>query len=76
MAEFVAAVRGGPVPDTEARRNVVSVAMVEAAIASAQAGRPVRLVDVLEAAHAEALRSAGDGDVADVLRSWTSVTPR
>lgn len=74
LAEFVAAVRGGPVPDTEVHRNVVSVAMVEAAIASAEAGRPVLLADVLESAYAVALRTVETAAVADVLRSWTSVT--
>lgn len=72
LAEFVAVLRGGPVPATEAHRNVVSVAMVEAAIASAEAGRPVMIADVLESAYAAALGDA-DGELAEVLRSWTSV---
>ncbi|WP_459643478.1 Gfo/Idh/MocA family protein [Kineococcus sp. NUM-3379] len=73
LAEFRTALRGGPVPMGEVHANVLSLAMVEAAVASAATGTRVRIDDVLEAAHAEALRQEARPEVAGVLRSWTSV---
>ncbi|CAA9300473.1 MAG: Myo-inositol 2-dehydrogenase [uncultured Friedmanniella sp.] len=73
LAEFVQAVRTGVEPDTVARRNVWSVAMVEAAIASTELGGRVLLEEVLESAYVEAVRGARDPDVRDVLQSWPSV---
>lgn len=73
LAEFVAAVRGGPVPATEVHRNVLSVAMVEAAVASAAAGGRILLAEVLESAYVEAVSGAGDGGVREALQSWPSV---
>ena len=73
LAEFVDAVRTGVEPDTVARRNVWSVAMVEAAIASTEVGGRVLLEEVLESAYVEAVRGAGDSDVREVLQGWPSV---
>jgi predicted dehydrogenase len=67
LAEFVAAVRSGAVPQSEAHSNVISVAMVEAAVQSAATGAPVRIADVLTAAHAEAIATATDTDVLKTL---------
>ena len=41
MEDFVAAVRGGPPPETAGADNVKSLAMVFGAVRSAEAGRPV-----------------------------------
>ena len=41
MQDFVAAVRGGPPPETAGADNLKSLAMVFAAIESAETGRPV-----------------------------------
>ncbi|MET7277594.1 Gfo/Idh/MocA family oxidoreductase [Kribbella sp. NPDC005582] len=73
LAEFVAAVRSGTVPQSEAHSNVISVAMVEAAVQSAATGAPVRIADVLTAAHAEAIATATDSAVRACLESWPDV---
>ena len=73
LAEFVGAVRTGIEPETVARRNVWSVAMVEAAIASTEVGGRVLLEEVLESAYVEAVRGAKEADVRAVLQGWDSV---
>ena len=73
LAEFVAAVRSGTVPQSEVHSNVISVAMVEAAVQSAATGAPVRIADVLTAAHAEAIATATDSAVRACLESWPDV---
>jgi predicted dehydrogenase len=47
LAEFVRCVRDGDRPDSAAARNIVSLAMVEAAVRSAAEHRPVAIADVL-----------------------------
>ena len=44
LAEFVAALRSGRPPQSEGRDNLRSLAMCHAAVESAQAGTPVRIV--------------------------------
>jgi predicted dehydrogenase len=73
LAEFVRAVRHSTVPQSEVHANVVSVAMVEAAVRSSASGEAVRIADVVAAAHAEAVDTVPEGAVRDVLRSWPSV---
>ncbi|PPK92113.1 putative dehydrogenase [Kineococcus xinjiangensis] len=75
LREFLHALRGGPAPMGEVHANVLSLAMVEAAVESAATGARVRIDDALERAHAEALREEDRPEVAEVLRSWTSVRP-
>lgn len=48
LDEFLRWLRGGPLPQTECHDNIKSLAMVFAAIESAQSGRPVRVADLLE----------------------------
>jgi predicted dehydrogenase len=72
LAEFVAAVRAGGTPWGEARDNVLSVAMVEAAVRSAEARRRVEIADVLEDGYAEAVRSQENADLRRVLQAWGS----
>jgi predicted dehydrogenase len=73
LAEFVAALRTGTLPWGEAHSNVLSLAMVEAAIRSAVARQRVLLADVLDAAHAEAVTAEAQPEVRAVLESWRSV---
>jgi predicted dehydrogenase len=73
LAEFVRALRTSTTPQTEVHANVISIAMVEAAVRSSATGTVVRIADVLTAAHAEAIDTVPDGVLLDVLRSWPSV---
>jgi predicted dehydrogenase len=70
---FADAVRTTAVPMGEVHENVLSLAMVEAAVRSAESGQRVLLDDVLTAAHAEAVRTETRPDVRDALVSWPSV---
>lgn len=67
LAEFVAALDGGPAPSGEIHRNVWSLAMVEAALESSRIGATVAFADVFAAAYKAALAVA-DADVAAELR--------
>ena len=58
LAEFVAALDGGPAPSGEIHSNVWSLAMVEAAVRSAERGQKVMLDDVFGEAREELLRSS------------------
>jgi predicted dehydrogenase len=70
---FLQALRTGQRPPGEIHENVMSLAMVEAAVRSAATDRAARLDDVLERAHAKALREEARADVRGALESWTSV---
>lgn len=70
LVEFVAAVRASTVPQSEVHSNVISIAMVEAAVRSASTGAPVRIADVITAAHAEALETVQDPALLAALKSW------
>jgi predicted dehydrogenase len=70
---FVEALRTGERPSGEVHENVMSLAMVEAAVQSAEIGRAARLDEVLEAAHARAIREEIRADVRGALESWSSV---
>ena len=70
LAEFVDHLRRGTRPATAAASNVVSLAMVEAAVQSAAESRPVRIADVISSAYGEALAGDHDPRVHAVLESW------
>jgi predicted dehydrogenase len=70
---FVRALRTGEPPSGEVHENVMSLAMVEAAVRSAASGRLERLDDVLERAYARALAEETRADVRDALAGWPSV---
>ena len=72
LVEFVAAVRESTVPQSEVHSNVISVAMVEAAVRSASLGTPVRIADVITDAHAEALATVQDPTLHAALEAWPS----
>jgi predicted dehydrogenase len=73
LAEFVAAIRDGGVPSGEIHRNVVSLAMVEAAIRSARTGRRVNVADLLDEAYEHALRTERRPELRAALAAWPSV---
>ena len=74
LAEFVHTLRhGGSNPNGEVHSNVVSVAMVEAAVRSAEIGERVRVADVITDAYAQALATESDERIRQVLASWPSV---
>jgi predicted dehydrogenase len=75
LAEFVSALRTGSVPSGEVHSNVLSLAMVEAAVRSAETGQRVRIADVLEEAHAVAVRDERIEALSPVLASWTTPLP-
>lgn len=70
LADFCAALRGGPVPESEVHGNAWTQAIVEAAVRSADTGRRVELAELLD----EALAAARDLDSGDgrsqALTSW------
>jgi predicted dehydrogenase len=73
LAAFVRALRTGETPDGEVHGNVMSLAMVEAAIESTDTGARVLIDDVLDRAYAAALAGEQRDDVRAQLESWTSV---
>lgn len=73
LAEFVLALRTGAVPSGEVHTNVLSLAMVEAAIRSAQAGARVLIGDLLSEAHARAIRAERRPEIRSRMESWPSV---
>lgn len=73
LALFVDALRTGEAPMGEVHENVLSLAMVEAAVESAAAGRRVVLDDVLARAWERAVAEEAHPQVREALRGWTSV---
>ncbi|WP_275451099.1 Gfo/Idh/MocA family oxidoreductase [Arthrobacter sp. H5] len=72
LAEFVSALRSGDVPSGEVHSNVLSLAMVEAAVQSASSGQRVLIDDVVEDAYRVAVTSERRADVRAALGSWGS----
>jgi predicted dehydrogenase len=73
LAEFVTAVREGSVPASEVHRNVMSLAMVEGAIRSAQTGERAVLADLLDEAYEHALATERRPQLRAALASWPTV---
>lgn len=73
LAAFVSGIRTGAPMMCEAADNVLSLAMVEAAVESAGTRARVLIDDVLERAHARALAHEAREDVRAALASWISV---
>lgn len=74
LAEFVGVIRNGDVPDSRARRNVMSLAMVESAITSAETSRTIEITETLEAGYSVALSGDYRPEVREVLRGWGSAS--
>ncbi|RKR76174.1 Gfo/Idh/MocA family protein [Frondihabitans australicus] len=73
LAAFVSSLRTGAVPDGEVHGNVMSLAMVEAAIESKESGSRILIDDVLSRAYETALATEKRDDVRAQLESWSSV---
>jgi predicted dehydrogenase len=73
LAEFVAALRDGSVPSGEVHSNIMSLAMVEGAVRSAQTAQRVVLADLLDEAYAQALDVEERPELRAALASWASV---
>ena len=73
LAEFIAALRDGRVPSGEVHSNVMSLAMVEGAVRSAQTGQRVVLEDLLDDAYVTALEVEERPELRAALASWPSV---
>ncbi|GAB2597972.1 Gfo/Idh/MocA family protein [Pseudactinotalea suaedae] len=73
LAAFVAGIRDGAPLMCEAADNVLSLAMVEAAVASATSGQRVAIDDVLDRAYEAALARETRDDVREALAAWPSV---
>jgi predicted dehydrogenase len=71
LRAFVRALRTGERPHGEVHGNVMSLAMVEAAIESKDTGARVAIDDVLERAHATALADERRDDVRERLAAWS-----
>jgi predicted dehydrogenase len=72
LAEFIHALRTGTVPSGDVHSNVLSLAMVEAAVESADGGRRVLIEDVLDAAYVTAIANERRDDVLAELQGWGS----
>lgn len=75
LAIFCDALRTGTVPLGEVHENVLSLAMVEAAVESAERGERVLLDDVLERAWRQAIADEQHEEVRAALQGWSSVRP-
>lgn len=73
LVEFVSAVRTGGTPQSVGRSNVLSVAMVAAAVASSASGGRIDIAEVIDDAYTEAVRTEKRPEIKAVLESWTSV---
>jgi predicted dehydrogenase len=70
LAEFVTAMRDRSVPSGEVHSNVMSLAMVEGAVRSAQTRQRVMLADLLDDAYVEALAVEKRPELRAALASW------
>lgn len=75
LTEFVDALRDSRVPSGEIHANIYSLAMVEAAVRSADSGARVMIAEVLEDAYRTALEVERDPNVREVLAHWTGALP-
>jgi predicted dehydrogenase len=72
LREFTAALRTGAEPMGRVHENLLSLAMVEAAMLSAREGRRVTLDEILEASLGTALEVERDAEVRTVMAGWGS----
>jgi len=73
LAEFVGALRTGTTPSGEVHSNVLSLAMVEGAIRSAQTRERVFIADLFADAFAAALAAERRPEIRAALAAWPSV---
>jgi predicted dehydrogenase len=72
LDEFIDSLRSGRTPSGEVHSNVLSLAMVEAAVDSAQSGQRVLIDTMLEGAYRDALTAETRPQVRSALISWGS----
>ncbi len=72
LAEFIRSLRTGEAPSGDVRSNILSLAMVEAAVLSASSGARVVIDDVLDDAYSRALEIETRQEIRDVLKGWGS----
>jgi predicted dehydrogenase len=72
LAEFVRSLRTGESPSGEIHANILSLAMVEAAVKSSQTGQKVLIRDVLGDARRQALAVESIPSAREVLDSWSA----
>ena len=73
LVECVSALREGRTPMCEIHENVLSFAMVEAAVAAVERGERVEIDELLEQARTEAIAAEADEQAREIMRSWSSV---
>ena len=73
LVECVSALREGRTPMCEIHENVLSFAMVEAAVAAVERGERVEIDELLEQARVEAIAAEADEQAREIVRSWSSV---
>lgn len=73
LIEFCTAVQEGRTPLCEVHENVLSFAMVEAAVASVERSTRVVIDDLLEEARRDAIAAESDEQARAVMESWSSV---
>ena len=73
LVECVSALREGRTPMCEIHENVLSFAMVEAAVAAVERGERVEIDELLEQARVEAIAAETDEQAREIMRSWSSV---
>lgn len=73
LVECVSALREGRTPMCEIHENVLSFAMVEAAVAAVERGERVEIDELLEQARVEAIAAEADEQAREIMRSWDSV---
>lgn len=73
LVEFVSALREGRTPMCEIHENLLSFAMVEAAVASVDRGERVEVDELLELARAEAIQAETDPEARERMVAWPSV---
>lgn len=69
LEAFVTALRTGEVPDNDARSNIHSLAMVEAAVASSKSGERILIEDVIGGGLSQARKQVRREDVRDWLEN-------
>ncbi|MGO3503650.1 MAG: Gfo/Idh/MocA family protein [Brachybacterium tyrofermentans] len=73
LIEFVSALREGRTPMCEVHENLLSFAMVEAAVASVERGQRVEIDELLEQARLEAIAAEAHQGARELMQSWSSV---
>ena len=75
LAEFIAALRTGVAPKTEIDSNLQSLAMVEAAVVSADRRERVDISTVISRARKQAIAEESDSKIRAALESWVGFGP-